>query len=223
VVNYCGVEQGKRFARLVNYKDLGFTTVDEYEDYVEDMIKNVSRFIDSFCKRPDDFFNGGATITEYHNGRPRRSSDFPDLYADQKASRELRRTFYLEHYPILAVPVPVVKENVASIGSADDWKTRATTDYRLDTRNGLLKFSLAQTPDEGFKNVEVVYKAGFATTPAVVSWVCAEIIGNFLQAAVGDRSSQWIQMARPTPFDFATPAIFTKEMERRLKPYVKRR
>lgn len=218
---YCGVEQAKRFASLVNYKDLGFATMDEYEDHVEDLIKNVSRFIDKLCKRPDDFFNGGATITEYHNGRPRRSSDFPDLYADQKASRELRSRFYLEQYPIITVTS--VKENEAQIGSADDWVAKLTTDYRLDTRNGILKFSLVETPNEGFKNIEVVYKAGYATTPAIISWVCAEIIGNFLQAAVGDRSNQWIQMARPTPFDFATPAIFTKEMERRLKPYVKRR
>lgn len=218
---YCGVEQAKRFARLVNYKDLGVTTVDEYNDYVEDMITNVSRFIDNFCKRPDDFFNGGATITEFHNGRPKRSSDFPDLYADQKASRELRKTFYLAQYPIITVTS--VKENEAQIGSADDWVAKLTTDYRLDTRNGILKFSLVETPNEGFKNVEVIYKAGYATTPAIISWVCAEIIGNFLQAAVGDRSSQWIQMARPTPFDFATPAVFTKEMERRLNPYMKRR
>ena len=221
MTEYTTVRQAKNFARIVNIKDLGFDREDDYTDHVKDVVEHASRFIDDYCKRPDDFFNGGATLTEYHDGKPKRSADFYNLYENKKATREYRRMFYLEHYPIISVTT--VRENEASIGSADDWKTRAETDYRLDTSNGMLMFSLTMIPAEGFKNVEVVYKAGYATTPSVIAWVAAELTGNWLRASVADRSAQWINLPRPSTIEFATPETFSKEMKEKLKPYVKRR
>lgn len=221
MAQYCTLQQAIRFARLVSYEDLGFDNRGEFEDHVNEIVEGASRFIDDYCKRPDDFFSGGATITEYHDGYEGRSPDFTEFYYDQNADEERRKTFYLNHYPIISVTS--VKENTASIGNADSWSTRATTDYRLNVNNGILKFSVGRTPKEGFKNVEFIYVAGYASIPQLVNWVCGELVGNFLQAGVGDRSAQYIQMARPTALDFANPQTFTKEMERKLKRYVKRR
>jgi len=56
-----------------------------------------------------------------------------------------------------------------------------------------------------------------------VSKVCAQLVANELHAEAQRYNTQLTKWERPTPFDFMTPEVFTKEMERKLKPYVKRR
>lgn len=222
MANYCTVQQTIASAKLVNYKDLGFEDRDEYKDYVADKVEYASRHIDDFCQRPADYFNGGATVTEYHDGKSKRSADFPTFYEADQADIKRRRTFFLRQTPVISVTT--VKENEASIGSSDDWKTRTeTTHYRVNKKMGRLRFSTSYIPDEGTDNVEFVYKAGYSTTPKVVEEICRQLIANSLQAEAGDRSAQYIRLARPEPFDFSSPQIFTDEMKARLKRYVKRR
>jgi len=220
--NYCTVQQAIASAKLVNYKDLGFGDSDEYKDYVADKVEYASRHIDDFCQRPADYFNGGATVTEYHDGKSKRSSDFPEFYEDSQADLQRRRTFYLHQTPVISITT--VKENEASIGNADDWETRTeTTHYRANKKMGRIRFASGYIPDEGTDNVEFVYVAGYSSVPKVVEEICRQLVANSLLAETGDRSAQYIRMARPEPMDFSNPQIFTKEMKERLKRYVKRR
>jgi len=219
---YCNLPQAKAAARLVNWKDLGFDEETEYDAYVKEIIGMASRYIDDHCQRPADYFNGGATVTEYHDGKEKRSSDFATFHEAEQADIKRRRTFYLRQTP--AISITTIKENVAVIGSSDDWKTRTeTTHYRPNLKMGRIRFASGYIPNEGTDNIEFIYVAGYSSVPKVVEWVCSEMVGNYLQGGIGDRSAQYIRLARPEPMDFSSPQIFTKEMKERLQRYVKRR
>lgn len=221
---YTGIEKVKRFARILDITDLGFSTTDAYEDHIEELIEKASRFIDNYCKRPSEFFKGGATVTEKHDGKETRSSDYSDYPSHTiSRSRDRRRKFFLRQYPIISITS--VKENDASIGEADDWTTITSPDYRVDMDSGILMFALDKIPDDGFQNVEFVYKAGYsvADQPPETNGVCAQLVANWLIAGLQQRSRQYIHMPRPTPMEFESPEVFTEDMERQLQPFVKRR
>jgi len=98
---------------MISYEDLGFTSEDGYEDHIEELIVSASRSIDRYCKRPDDFFNGGATITELQDGKPYESSDFHGLGWRASRAVERRRTFWLGQYPVIS-PATIAGEAVGT-------------------------------------------------------------------------------------------------------------
>lgn len=216
---YCTVRRAKTAAGLVSYEDLGLEDADDYTDHVHDVAEMASRFVDNHCGRPEGFFaKGGASITEYHNGKAKRfGADYLESIEDLGIAE--RRTFYLEHYPVISVST--VKENVAAIGASDDWKTR--TKYRVDKKRGIVKFATGVIPQEGFENVEFVYTAGYSSIPVPIAMATAEIAGNYIKDAVEKYTQQHMPWQRPAPLDFSIAKIFTPHAEALLAPYVKRR
>ena len=204
-VNYCGVAKARRYARMISYEDLGFTSDDAYSDHVEERIEAASREIDRYCKRPDDFFNGGATLTEYHDGKPVESG------------YEAKRIFWLKQYPVITVTS--VHVNKAGIGETDDWQE--ITKYRHSSSTG--KVVMASAPASGHENVRFTYTAGYASVPADVGEVCASLVANELHMKAQHYSTQLVKWERPATFEFTAPEVFTKDMKRKLAPYVKRR
>jgi len=293
MTRYCGVEQVKRFTRMISYKDLGFADEDSYEDHIEECVEAASRSIDRYCKRPNDFFNGGVMIPELQDGKPYESGDFYGL--SWRASRTIkkRRTFWLGQHPVIS-PVTIAGEavgtatgigttmdldynplvalsetiyadgaeltrttdytidnslgqitwvtdqsgkaitadyqytmkievNKASIGSADDWQQIASTNYRVNLSTGKIIFATGAIPAEGYENVRFTYKAGYSAVPSDMKQVCAQLVSNELHAEAQRYTEQLTKWKKPEPLDFLVPEVFTKEMKRKLAPYMKRR
>lgn len=228
MTNYASVSDAKTFARLISYKDLGFSSEDDYTDHVNDLLKACSRRIDRYCHRPDNFFAGphdsggtGITITEYHDGKLTRKSHRYQLTERVDAHDIYRQTYWIEHTPIIAITS--VKENIASIGSSDSWTT--ITDYRLSNDTGRLVFKAGAEPDEGVKNVQIIYTAGYLidAIPDEIREATGMLAGNYLQARAQEYTTQHIQWGRPTTLDIKRPEIFTQDIKDLLEPYVKKR
>jgi len=221
LVKYCGIEQVKRYARMISFEDLGFATMDEYEDHIEELVESASRTIDRYCRRPNDFFNGGSSLVEYHDGKPVDMPNYYELGWRSAKILEFRRTFWLDHAPVL--DLTRVEENKASIGEAENWLTILPSDYKVDKKTGRVIFAIRSIPAQGYQNVRFTYTAGYATLPSEISSVCAQLVANELKAEAQHYTTQLTRWRRPEPLDFMIPEIFTPYLKQKLSAYVKRR
>jgi len=215
---YCSVDDVKELTPII-YQDLGFDSEDNYNKFLNRTILKASRRIDRFCNRPNDFFNGGATITEYFDGKPSRSSFmYPDTERTEIYLLD-RRTYWLTHTPVLSVTS--VQKNTASIGETDNWVD--ITKYRLNTETGRLVIASTVAPPEGVQNVKVVYVAGYTSVPDEVRMACEELVSNYVKTLVQQGLEAKIRFTRPVPITFSQPLVFTDGIKELLEPYKKRR
>lgn len=218
---YCDLDRAKRASRNIHISDLGFDSNADYNRFLREKIESASRQIDGYCNRPSDYFNGGAIITEYHDGKPVEHSDFYKGYLNWRSSRssDRRRIFWMEQYPVISVTS--VHENEASIGETDNWSEISSYRY-LD--NGKLIIAKSATPLEGHKNVKVIYKAGYSSTPKDVADACAQLVANGLHKLMSTYHSGEIRYTERMRWpDWEDPEIFSPDIRYLLTKYVKRR
>lgn len=221
MAKYAEPERVLEYARLVDKGDLGYTDEDAFTKHIVNMLDAASREIDRYCKRPNNFFNGGATITEYHDGHPRIDVDNQTPQWKITELRKKRQVFWFNQYPI--VSITSIHENKSDIGSADDYDEITSTYYRYDANTGKLTFALASAPNEGTQNLRLIYVAGYSGVPDDVEEVCAQLVGNRLLAEAQHFNTQLTKWRNPDQMDFDQPMILTKDMKRRLDHYRKRR
>lgn len=217
---YCTVALAKEFARFISYKDVGFANDTAYETHIEELAIMASRAIDRFCNRPDEFFGGGADLTEYQDGKEQRDADMYPL-GDRADSHDLmRRTFYLEHFPI--IDITSVHKNSAAVGESENWQE--ITKYGYDSTTGKMVFGSGSAPPAGFNRVRIIYSAGYASVPQDIIWACASLVANELLLRAKAYMSGAFKYERPSAvFEFAAGDIFTDEIKRRLEYYRKKR
>lgn len=215
---YCVIDDIKEMAPII-YQDLGFDEESTYDKFIDRLISRASRRIDRYCNRPDDFFYGGSTVTEYHDGQATRSTYLHQETEMSDVYNLKRRTYFVDHTPIISVTS--VHENEAAIGATDSWS--AITKYRYDSNTGRFVFAEQSAPDEGIKNVRIIYVAGYSIVPDEIKWACEELVANSIKALVQQGLNAKIRFARPTPIAFSTPEVFTDAIREKLDSYKKRR
>jgi len=218
MADYTTFEKAKKFLQNISYKDLGFSTAGELDIFIEEVIPMASRFIDRHCNRPDDFFAaGGATVTEYFNGiGTSPPADYLQYAREIELWRQRARLISLSERPVLSVT------SVEELESGS-WVARTKGDgssYDYRQVGGQIYF-WRNIPAEGWKNLKVVYVAGYAAIPSDIEWVCARLIANEIQAATEDRMAAVVSIGRPGLVDFEDPKIFSKDLAERLAPYQK--
>lgn len=221
MVLYTNVKGVLEYARLVSKEDLGYTDEDEWRRHITTMIKSASRDIDRYCRRNNDFFSGGATITEYHDGHPLPESDYPSLTWMEDESLDDRRIFWFKEFPIISVTS--IHVNLADVGTADNYSEITSGYYRFNTQTGKIIIAKSKTPNVGHQNVRLIYVAGYSTVPDEVAEVCAQLVANRLLGEAQQYGSQLTKWGSPTAPDYQVPTFLTKDMKRRLDPYKKRR
>jgi len=200
--------------KAVNYLDIVGKngTLQDYYDVLALMIEECSRFIDGECEKEDGFFKtGGITTEEYLDGKGIDTS--ADLQEQLTSSRNRARTFFLTQRPIISISS--IHENEADIGDADDWQPITT--YREN--KGKIVFAIGSIPSKGFKNIRVIYIAGYAKTPSSISQACRRLIVNFVNKGISDKTSAFVSFNRPQAVNFATPDVYTPYIRTILSRY----
>lgn len=218
MADYTTYEKAKKFLQNISHKDLGFSMEGELDIFIEEVIPMASRFIDRHCNRPDDFFAaGGADVTEYFNGI---GSSPPAEHLQYAREVDLwvqrARLFSLAERPVISVTS--VEELEGGSWLARIKGDSSSYDYR---QVGGQIYFWKNIPAVGWKNLKVVYNAGYAAIPSDVEWVCARLIANEIQAATEDRMAAVVSIGRPGLIDFEDPKIFSKDLAERLEPYRK--
>lgn len=216
--DYTDYEKAKKFLQNISHKDLGFTTEGELDVFIEEVIPMASRFIDTHCNRPENFFAaGGATVTEYFNGLGTAPpAEYLQYAREIQLWLQRARIFSLSERPVLSIT------SVEELESGS-WTERTGGDsdsYDYRQVGGQIYF-WNNIPPVGWNNLKVVYKAGYSAVPGDIEWVCARLIANEIQAATEDRMSSMIQLGRPGLIDFEDPKIFSKDLAERLASYIK--
>jgi len=221
MTKYCDVDMAKRFARLISFKDLGLEDDDEYTDHVDELIKVASARIDRYCKRPSGFFDaGGASVTEYHDGKSARDETrFYPLNERKDAYDEWRYTYWTKQTPIISITS--IHKRTSAIGVTEAWSEITAYNYIADTGQIRLKSSVA--PSEGMKRLRIIYAAGYASRPDDIELACAMLVSHYLQGFVQQDLTQRVQWSRPTIPDFARPQVFTEDIKALLEPFKKKR
>ena len=198
--NYISSYDVKMLAQ-VSYEDLGFNTDGDYESWLDnDLIPHVESVVDSYCNVPSGFFKaGGLTFTD-------------QLY-DYKQALQLR------YYPVLEVSA--VKRNKAGYGQTPDWEALDSTDYIVDKYTGILYFVSGKVPAVREQSIKVSYKAGYSSTPNVISYVAAQTCANVLNIMLQRKVAPVIRVDDWT-VRLVLPAAFTEELKNMLAPYVRR-
>lgn len=203
----------------VIYQDLGFDEQSKYDRFIDSLIDRASRFIDRQTQRPDNFFNGGATITEYHDGNQALSSLTYDSTTRASRLDKTRRTYFLEHGPIISITT--VHSNSASLGDTAAWVV--ITKYALDNNTGRIVIASSQAPSEGTGNLRVIYKCGYSTTPTDIQYAAEELVVNQLKYLVQQSMASKVRFAQPSIVEFSNPKIFDGGVTEKITPYKKRR
>lgn len=213
---YCTVSQLKSHIQSIKMGEFGFTNESNYDDWLETLLIRASRFIDSYCERPDNFFiAGGVSQTQYFSGSgvtpPAGMYEFSESAEDweQKAG-----TLFLSQRPVLSITS--VHENKADIGEADDWQL--ITAYRW-LEHGEVVFAIDAIPAAGIKNIRVVYIIGFSGTPRNVEMACCTLVVNLLHKELSDKMQGFTSFTRPTALNFGSPQVFTADIKTILDRY----
>ncbi|MFA5306636.1 MAG: hypothetical protein WC365_04245 [Candidatus Babeliales bacterium] len=211
---YCTISNVLAMPDVPGYQELNFDSQANYETYVSRLVDRASRHIDRYCKRPNSFFNGGASITEYQNGEPYQSGVYSDTV--RAAKNEVRRKLYhLGQSPIISISS--VAHNNNSMGASPVWDT--TTDYQLDTETGEISFASSVTINDGIKNLRFVYVAGYASVPDEVEQACEELVANAIKKATMDNLNARVRFGKPSAISMTNKEVFTDEIKEMLEPY----
>lgn len=206
----------------VDYKELNYETEIDYQTMVNRLIYAKSRRIDRFCRRPTDFFCGGATITEYHSGK---QYPFNDVYPNTSRTTVLgsmHRAYQLDQSPVISVTS--IHQNTASIGETAVWEE--ISNYSSNSNTGMIYFgsnvNLISRSCCYVDNLRFVYVAGYVSVPEEVQWATEELVANAIKKKVEDNLNSRVRFNRPAPIAIdAGKEIFTEEIREMLAPYVK--
>lgn len=209
MVNYCKVEQVKSPTRSIKIADLGFDTDADYTRYLTYLIRRTSRVIDSYCERPNDFFNGGIELIEHHNGVGSSPPSGMFEFAEEVTSwQERAAIIFTSQRPIISVTQ--IEENKASIGETDDWQF--ITAFRW-FKHGEIVFASSAIPAKGVKNIRITYKVGYSTTPEDIELACISLCVNIIHKRLADKTAGFISFDRPTALNFSSPKILTPDIQ----------
>ena len=218
MTKYCTIGNVKETLSDITYENLGFDEESEFDRFISRLIDRASRMIDRWCRRPSDYFNGGASITECHNGKACPSEGvYPHTDRSDKAEIT-RRTYRLGQFPVLSVTS--VHNNASGIGETPSWGS-AITAYTLDNETGEIVFGWNVNISVSVKNLRFIYEAGYDNVPDEIEWACEEMVVNAIKKMMQDGVNMRIKFGRPMPIGLKTADVFTDSVKELLDPYRK--
>ena len=213
---YVNIDDALSAIRVIPYKDLVGKngTQQDYYDYIRALIERVSRFFDYVTDKNDYFFQrNGISVTEYFDGKGAEPSD--EDFTESIASFQRRAaSFLLNQRPVITITS--IHENKSDVGTTDEWTE--ITGYRLRS-SGQLVVATGAIPQEGVKNVRVIYQAGYEKTPENVKSACTQLIENYVKKLISDKSATFVSFARPQAINFASSDVLTPDIKMIIQNY----
>jgi len=216
--HYSSLEAVVNSIRAIDYKDLVGQdgTPQDYYDYIMERIEEASRFFDGATQQEMKFFQtAGIEVTEYCSGLgstpPAGMYEFSEAQISWKDSAA---RMFMKASPILSVTS--IHKNTAQIGDTESWT--AITKYAWFSY-GEIVFNQTSIPPKGIKNVRIIYKVGYSTTPIDIKMAVTRLIVNLIHKLVSDRTTTFVSFARPTAINFAMPDILTPDIQGVIKRY----
>lgn len=197
--------------RSIDYHDLVGKngTIQDYYDYIMQRIEEASRFFDGQTQQEMKFFQeAGIEVTEYHNGSgsipPAGMYEFSEA---ETAWKDSAARIFTKVSPILSVTS--IHKNTAAIGATESWS--AITKYACFS-HGEIVFNQDSIPPQGIKNVRIIYKVGYLTTPIDIQMAVTRLIVNLIHKLVSDRTATFVSFKSPTAISFASPQVLTPDI-----------
>jgi len=197
--NYISSSEVKQFSN-VTYQDLGFTSETEYETFLDNLINQVERVIDNYCRVPSGFFKaGGLSFTETH---------------DWKEDGEI----HTRYYPIITLTK--VELDQAGYSQSADWTEISNTYYYVKNEFGIIKI-VGKTPGHIENSVRVTYTAGYNACPDDVK-LAALIFASITLHNLVQISGETVRIGEFSISHGELKEAFTSEVEALLNPYRRR-
>jgi len=197
--NYVSASEIKQFSN-VTYQDLGFSSDNDYDAWLGNLINQVERTIDNYCRVPSGFFKaGGLSFTETQ---------------DWKEDGEI----HTRYYPI--VTLTKVELDYAGYNQTADWTEISSTYYYAKNEYGIIKI-VGKTPGHTENSVRITYTAGYSAVPDDIKLAALKFANRVLKILFQQRysvSAGEIDVKISLPVEDA----FTDEIIFLLKPYRRR-
>ncbi|MCW3994921.1 MAG: hypothetical protein NWE98_02075 [Candidatus Bathyarchaeota archaeon] len=201
----------------VTYPELGFENENAFETAISRLITRASRLIDRYCGVPDNFFNGGAQITQINDGSTEDSEFTYDGSLRQLKKSFDNRVYILDFTPV--IQISGVYENTALTGSPV-WVE--ITNYSFNPVTGRIVFSNQDFPASGVDNVKFVYTAGYETLPSEIELACEELVQNALMKMNKNQLNAKIRFGAAQPIETQPTLQINSEIKEALNPYKRR-
>ena len=157
--NYVSASEVKQYSNIT-YQDLGFASDTDYETFLGNLINQVERAIDNYCRVPSGFFKaGGLSFTEIQ---------------DWKEDGEI----HTRYYPIITLTK--VELDYAGYNQTADWTEISSTYYYAKNEFGIIKI-VGKTPGHTENSVRITYTAGYSAVPNDVKLAASISARNILR------------------------------------------
>jgi len=195
--NYISASEVKQYSN-VTYQDLGFSTDTEYDTFLDNLINQIERAIDNYCRVPSGFFKaGGLFFTEIH---------------DWNENGEI----HTRYHPIITLTK--VELDQAGYNQTADWTEISSTYYYAKNEYGIIKI-VGKIPGHVENSVRITYTAGYSAVPDDIKLAALMLSNNILQGNlvrflgdtvdIGDLRIQHVEVNE----------AFSDEVKSLLKPY----
>ena len=162
MTDLCTKEEYKEYKQIVNLKD---------DSQIEILIDSVSQLVKTYC---------GSTLIDYYGSNKTETFDIFDTGTAE---------VFLTESPLVSV------SSVQERGSiADSYTTlTANTDYYVDTEHDRI-FRIdgdisSKAWSRGFASVQIIYRAGYSTTPQDLRLAIYDLITYYLKEEYKGRKS----------------------------------
>ena len=195
--NYISASEVKQYSN-VTYQDLGFSSDTDYDTWLGNLINQVERTIDNYCRVPSGFFKaGGLSFTEIQ---------------DWKEDGEI----HTRYYPILTLTK--VELDYAGYNQAADWTEISSTYYYVKNEYGIIKI-VGKIPGHAENSVRVTYTAGYSAVPDDVKLAALIYASNILNRIFASNYGESVNIGDfQVKFADLKPS-FTDEVKALLNPY----
>jgi hypothetical protein len=209
---YCEPTDVKAYSKIT-YTDLGYTNDTDFDIFLADLIDYAGSIIDEYTRVPEGFYNpGGYVFTN-------ELYDYKYPYTELRVYPFLRLPpISLRFYPVLSIQK--VEYNTQGYGLAPNWVEITAPGYIFDYLSSQLTL-VTKLPAMVQLSIRMSYTAGYAATPSIVKYVCAQLASNILHEVLQRKISP-ITEAPGMVMKLVLPAAFTQDLQDRLTCLVRR-
>jgi len=156
--NYISASEVKQYSNVA-YQDLGFSSDTEYDTWLGNLINQVERAIDNYCRVPSGFFKaGGLSFTELH---------------DWNEDGEI----HTRYYPIITLTN--VELDYAGYNQTAIWTEISSVYYYAKNEYGIIKI-VGKSPGHVENSVRITYTAGYPAVPDDIKLAALMLADNVL-------------------------------------------
>jgi len=197
--NYISVSEVKSFSR-VSYQDLEFDSDADYDAFLNDLIDQIEKAIENYCRVPSGFFKaGGISFVEVH---------------DWNEDGEI----HTRYYPILTLTK--VELDQAGYNQNSNWTEISSDYYYVKNEYGIIKI-IGKTPGHIENSVRITYMAGYSSVPDDIKIAALSYASNVLHSILQRQFS-----VTPSDINLKINLIiqeaFSQELRRMLSSYRRR-